>query len=168
MFYDSRQLGKKKDWGPFTRMPRATASSWRNYSHILFSSLNFLYFPDFLQPSCMCFINTRDDKSTWCSTDPSRASICFLLYWNQMGWLPSPSSFLLHVGMNLCSPCGRGGGVRIRLGKVMGTACVLGTVTFTIFPGGHLSPLLSGLLVKDAPFPASKSGLRKQSASHSH
>ena len=110
MFYDSRQLGKKKDWGPFTRMPRATASSWRNYSHILFSSLNFLYFPDFLQPSCMCFINTRDDKSTWCSTDPSRASICFLLYWNQMGWLPSPSSFLLHVGMNLCSPCGRGGG----------------------------------------------------------
>ena len=83
-----------------------------------------------------------------------------------MGWLPSPSSFLLHVGMNLCSPCGRGGegGVKICLGKVMGTACVLGTVTFTVFPGGHLSPLLSGLLVKDAPFPASKSGLRKQSA----
>ena len=56
------------------------------------------------------------------------------------------------------------GGVKICRGKVMGTACVLGTVTFTVFPGGHLSPLLSGLLVKDAPFPASKSGLRKQSA----
>lgn len=55
-------------------------------------------------------------------------------------------------------------GVRIRLGKVMGTARVLGTVTFIVFPGGHLSPLLSGLLVKDTPLPASKPGLRKQSA----
>ena len=60
MFYDSLPLGKNKDWGPFTRMPRTTASNWRNYSHILFSSLNFLYFPDFLQPSCMCFINTKE------------------------------------------------------------------------------------------------------------
>ena len=82
-----------------------------------------------------------------------------------MGWLPSLSSFLLRSGMNRRSPCGRGGrGARTHLGKVTGTAHVFGTVTFTVFPGGHLSPLFAGLLVKDAPFPASKSGLRKQSA----
>ena len=71
------------------------------------------------------------------------------------------------------APCGNeppqpvrawGRRARAHLGKVMGTAHVFSAVTFTVFPGGHLSPLFSGLLVKDAPFPASKSGLRKQSA----
>lgn len=55
--------------------------------------------------------------------------------------------------------------VRIRLGKVMGTARVLGTVTFIVFPGGHLSPLLFlGCLLKTLLCLHQNLGSRKQSA----